>query len=353
MSTALNKRGKGTPTTHPSKTSLRGYAQKASIWFLEKHLIFAKKELNGVDHIVIYMNGMLMLLQRDDKSKHILCEESNTPAMDDPYLLLKITCHFSISLFEILEQAIQRHIRLEDLPEELDELYEQIETLHTNFSNLDVVMPTIDLMLSYLKEISRCTQVNQLELIRKRYLRDLKPNIDKYTEMAAELQLKGLQQIYISWNQKYLIDLMKTYIIIVGARGPKKDLIEHQFFNALRAYYGIDEKNTPFGGIIYSEMLPQQMKDLTIEMLIDDLARDLHNMQIGLGMLNDRHAMYQDVLGKYAPRVIKELIETPLPQQEGKCPFRKITNNAYKFFPYAKDATEGENPDTLNQCAHN
>ncbi|WP_454782351.1 hypothetical protein [Legionella sp. WA2022007384] len=322
------------------------------MWFLEKHLIYSKKELDRVNHIVIYMNGTLMLLEIDDKSGPIFLEKNDTPAIDDSYLLMKVTCHFSISLFEILEQSIQLNITLEDLPKELDQLYEKIETLRTNYFNLDTVKPAIDLMLSYLDLISRCTQVNQLKLIQKRYLRDLKPRIDKLSEKAAELQLNGLQQICVSWHKKHGIDLEKTYIIIVGARGPKKDLIEHQFFNAWRAHYGIDEKNTPSGGIIYSEMLPQQMKDLTIEMLIDDLARDLHNMQIGLRMLNDRQAMYQDVLGKYGPRVIGVLMETPVAQKESKCPLHKVTNNAYKFFHYVEDAALIENEGKINQWSN-
>lgn len=94
----------------------------------------------------------------------------------------------------------------------------------------------------------------------------------------------------------------------MGPRGPRKELIEYQYVSRLRAYYGVEPNNTAAAGLIYSEMLLQQMANVSFDMLIEDLARDVHNMKIGFGMLADIDGMHKDILGKYAQVIIDRMM---------------------------------------------
>ncbi|NDH08474.1 MAG: hypothetical protein EBY16_02425 [Gammaproteobacteria bacterium] len=116
--------------------------------------------------------------------------------------------------------------------------------------------------------------------------------------------MHGLEHITSGWLDKYAINLKSTYIVIVGSRGPKKELIELQYFHRLRSRHGITDVNTLSGGIIYTEMLPEQMKNLSLPTIVSDVARDLASQDVAEGMLGDRTAMHRDVLSRHARPVI-------------------------------------------------
>lgn len=284
--------------------------------------------------MVIYLHGELQLLQRNEDGVFELIERRATPATESPYLLLKTTCHFPIILYGILRHALQGTISLSEIPTKIKPLQERIRTLIKDFPNDIVEVKSIlALMLNYLEQMSNCKESKQLARYVS-YLQELRPQFALYSAKAAELQLTGLQQISMDWLHKQQLNLAKTYIIIVGARGPKQGLIEHQYFTTLRAHYGQTEKNTLSGGLIYSEMLPQQMGTITTELLIDDLARELHNMHIGLDMLGEQHAMFKDVLGQFAAPILKSLFPVQAPQAQ--CPLHKYRlGNMFKFFSAA------------------
>lgn len=278
------------------------------------------------------------MLQPNHQGEFKLSEKKAMPAINRPYLLLKTTSHFAIILYELFTQVQQGAIPLGELPNAIDALRAQIHRLQQDYADqLSCVRPTLDLLLSTIEQLAKGKQQAQLSAEQALYLRALTPLIEQHSAQAAQLQLQGLHQLSMSWLSSKQINLEKTYILIVGARAPKQDLLEQQYFTALRAHYGIDQQNTDSGGIIYAEMLPQQMADLTTAMLIDDLARELHNRHLGLKLLGDKEAMFKDVLGQYAPPVLHELLaRQSTPKAPSKCPMQRVAAGAlYKFFPTA------------------
>lgn len=238
-------------------------------------------------------------------------------------------------VYELFTQVQQGTIPLAEHSRTIGTLSTQIHRLQQGYAeHLTAVQPTLNLLLSTLEQIANAEPKAQLDTEQTRYLHALTPLIEQHSAQAALLQLQGLHQLSMDWLTSRQLNLEKTYILIVGARGPKQDLLERQYFTALRAHYGINQQNTGSGGIIYAEMLPKQMADLTIAMLIDDLARELHNRRIGLNLLGDKEAMFKDVLGRYVPPVLHELLPPKsTPKALSKCPMQRVTAGAlYKFF---------------------
>jgi hypothetical protein len=132
---------------------------------------------------------------------------------------------------------------------------------------------------------------------------------ERFGRCATELQLCGLDQLISRWLLDFSIDFKSTYINIIGARGPKEGLIEKQYFDMLRKKHGASLENTPSGGIIYSEMLPEQM-DIHYSTLVNELARDLISQDIGASVLKSRQAMYRDVLSSFAKPILDKLADS-------------------------------------------
>jgi hypothetical protein len=102
--------------------------------------------------------------------------------------------------------------------------------------------------------------------------------------------------------------LRTTYIIIVCSSGPRKGLIEKQYFEDLRKHHGLSSKrNTSSGGLITIEMPPKQQKEIRYSELIEILGVDIFNQDMGESVLKNREAMYQDILSPYAGPILSEL----------------------------------------------
>lgn len=89
----------------------------------------------------------------------------------------------------------------------------------------------IDLTLEIIEKASACEHISHLKDLSESYLRDMFSHHERYGRQATEFQLHGLEHITSGWLDKYAINLKSTYIVIVGSRGPKKELIELQYFH--------------------------------------------------------------------------------------------------------------------------
>ena len=230
-----------------------------------------------------------------------------TPAKRAPYLLIKTISHCSVRFHQILNALLQKEISIEKGADRLKALRDRLISLKHNYPNIVRGETTvIDLTLSNIDNALLAADLNQIQSLHEIYGKNMKVHHERYGRQATELQLGGLEEITSKWLIDYAIDLKLTYIIIVGSRGPKKGLIEKQYFDMLRSKHGVCAGNTPSGGVIYSEMLPEQM-NIHYSVLIKDLARDICNQEIGEKMLNNREAMYEDILSRYAEPILATL----------------------------------------------
>ena len=294
----------------PIPKTLNEHCIDATNAFLDEHLSIGQKKLLNVHHILIYLKGDLLLLKRTADSSYELLEMIATPAKKAPYLLIKTISHYVVRLHMILAATLKKEIAIGEVGKRLMALRDQLATLKRDYPN-DVKdkLAVVDLTLSIIDNASSAVDIGQIQDLYELYLKEMKPHHHDYGRQATEYQLSGLKEITSKWLDDYCIDLKDTYIIIVGARGPKRDLIEKQYFQALRSSHGVAEANTSSGGIIYSEMLPEQM-NVHYSVLIDDLARDLHSQDIAESMLNNRDGMNEDILGRHAKPVLESLEKT-------------------------------------------
>lgn len=280
---------------------------------MEKHHQHGQTKLRNVNHIFIYLNGTLSLLQRRSATLEEIVTIA-TPAKENPYVLMKTVSHLSVTLFELLDALIHAEISLENAREESLQLRQHLLALKMNYaSDLPQIGTVLDLTLSVVEQISPASCFMQL---RDRYLLEISPYLDELGRQAASCQLQGIEKIISGWLKKYTIDLRSTYSILVGARGPRKNMIEHQYFVDLYLRHGMSQENTLTGGIIFAEMLPQQMNVAT-SLLIQDLATDLMNQEVGAGMLGSREGMNEDILGKHA----KAVLNTFAKGSKKSCPY--------------------------------
>jgi hypothetical protein len=266
--------------------------------------------MGQVQHILIYLKGDLILLKRISDGSYESCITLATPAKKEPYLLIKTMSHFLVELHMRLTNMFQKKLTIEAGIDSLKVLRDQLITLQHDYP--DIVRDesiVIKRIISMIDNASLAADLEQTEARYKIFFMSMKAHHERYGRTATSLQLKGLDEIISSWLSEFQIDLKSTYILIVGARAPKKGLIEKQYFEGLRSRHGISPENNASGGIAYIEMLPEQM-DIDYHCLVKDLARDLANQNVAEDMLNDRKAMYKDVLGDYAPPILLELENT-------------------------------------------
>lgn len=284
------------------------YCLNASKEFLDEHLQCGQTKLRNVHHLMVYLNGKLSLLHRTVNGQYETIDEIATPAKQEPYLLLKIMSHYAVRLHMLLDGIIKGDIHLSHVAEKLNPLREQLVTLKQNYQNIvKSELHVIDLTLVTIERASSCADIHQLKDLSDGYLREMANHHERYGRQATEFQLNGLEKIISEWLDNHAINLKSTYIVIVGARGPKKGLIEFQYFQRLRSRHGITNVNTLSGGIIYTEMLPEQMNNVSLLTIVNDVARDLASQDVAQGMLGDRTAMHRDVLGRHAGTVLADL----------------------------------------------
>lgn len=279
-----------------------------------------------------------MLLQRRVDGQFETIETVATAAKQESYILIKTISHYIVRLHLVVEAILKGEIALVQITRNLEPLRSQLSTFKTNYlHHVKTELPVIDLSLRMIENLSDCTSLNEVEVLSKHYTMEMESHHERYGRQATERQLRSLDNITSRWLELYAVNLRSTYIIMVGARGPKKDLVEMQYFKSLRAQHGLADKKSSRNGTIYSEMLPEQM-DVTIQVLLHDLARDLVNQDVGEGMLNNREAMNEDILGRHAKSILSVVKkptlgaslwlgfwgkQQPDEKAKSKCPFHR------------------------------
>jgi len=279
--------------------------------FLEHHHREAQLQpLTDVDHVITYLNGTLQLWKKQPNHTLMIEHSADTPALQTEYKLCKSFPHISVMIYGVLGSIcasgiINEHhrsdlLRIEVLLSQLNRLEEKCVDDHR---------AVIELLVSVVNQVKLSSGLNQIHHLLDNVIKKTSMINDNYAKKATQLQLQGMHDIVFPWVKH--LDLDKTRVLIAVAPGPKQNLIEGQYFHSLYKKQGIEtEINRQH--IIYVEMLAKQLSTIDSQCLIGVLKEKMLNRTIAGNMLGNPEAMNQDVLGRFAPRVL-----------EGLCPYSK------------------------------
>lgn len=271
-------------------------------------------------------------------------ECQTTPAQGEQYNLIKSLSHLSVMLDRALQSIKDAGFTREKEEVELQRIQSLLTLLKKlNHDFLEKELEVINWMLGIIDQALAVDGKEQIQCIHAQYLREIQSTNEKYSRQAADLQIHGLHEKISYWMARENIQLEKTRILIVCARGPRKDLIEKQYFHWLYSEQGImEEKDKDY--VLCVEMLPEQMSTVTTSMLLDFLRKHETNAHIGRNMLGDSNAMYKDVLGKYAPPILRKLC----PFEQERVKVLSLKNGL--FFAHKSQQKEKEIADPNLHC---
>ncbi|KTD30993.1 hypothetical protein Lmor_3100 [Legionella moravica] len=258
--------------------------------------------------MIIYLNGRLSLWSKQFNNRLYEIESERTPALELQYNLIKSISHCSVWLHLIVQsiindQQFQIHHE-EDIQNIKNRLKELKQVSHERIAPESEVIHRIILYSDHLMNAKSLTEI---QLIHVQYLKEMESINETYAGSATRLQLSGIHQTIDQWISRYKIQLDSSRVLIVSSHGPREDLIEKQYFLDLYQRHGFENAEKGSSHIICVEMLPEQIATVSKESLIDFLRKHQINMMIGQNMLGDPQAMNKDVLGQYAPEVLKTL----------------------------------------------
>ncbi|WP_298625689.1 hypothetical protein [uncultured Legionella sp.] len=311
--------------------SAKDISTQIRTYFLDSHRHYAGLEpLKDIDFVTIYLNGSLSLWGKKNDNKLYEINSQETPALQDEYNIIKSVSHSTVWLHLIL-QSIIGHSKINK--------HHQIDLQRLEFSLLDLYAlsqrmsrerTVIQQILNYVYLIPEMKHLTEFQALYTQYLVAVKSVNEVYASKATQLQLNGIHHIMSQWTDAYKIQLGAMRVLIVTAHGPRNDLIEKQYFLDLYEKQGFMDAECGSAHILCVEMMPEQSATISKESLIDFLRKHQINMQIAANMLGDPMAMDKDILGQYAPGVLKKL-----------CPFHETTSTnkegRFSFFPRSRD----------------
>ncbi|RUR09873.1 hypothetical protein [Legionella sp. km772] len=290
--------------------------------FLTSHHYYAKQQsLDGINHVIIYHNATLSLFEKKFDGSLVELVNAVTPALQTAYNVVKSIAHLSVWLTIILDSIVAKN---EKDNKHLTELLSIKAHLALLTKCDDKLIGSELLALSQMNElidkIIDVRSIKEIQKIQKQFLLTMSTANVRYSQRATELQLTGLEEILTTWLTAYKLNLKNSRVLVVCAHGPKQDLVETQYFNHLYKRFGLFDAEQ-LGYIIPVPMLTEQLANIDHEHLLNFLRRHQMNAQIGRQMLDDPTAMNRDVLGQYAPAVLKK-----------QCPIQQISAVVGTFF---------------------
>ncbi|MBA3537512.1 MAG: hypothetical protein H0T84_13050 [Tatlockia sp.] len=259
--------------------------------------------LTDIDHVITYHNGALELWGKHNDHSLYIQDSAQTEALKPKYNILKSLPHNSVILDCILRSICAHDLRTHQDEVDLSNLVELLTELKSNDPYyIKPHQAVIEQLIRIANKTRLSTCLKEIGCLQKQYAREISFVNEEYLKQATELQLTGMHQIISRWS----LDFHKTRVLIAVAEGPKEDLIEGQYIDALFKEKGLtDLQNKPY--LDYVIMLPKQLGAITSACLIDNLKERLLNQTIAKNMLGCSKKMGRDVLGPYAPLVLKSL----------------------------------------------
>jgi hypothetical protein len=248
----------------------------------------------------------LTLLKKEEKGRIDEVVKANTPALNTEYKFLKSMAHISVWLNVVLQSLVNRTENVNEDKEELLRIKSHLHVLRKwNNTLQESEHSVIDSLIHLIEQVLVTSSLNEITLLRKKYLTEMFDANKRYAQRATELQLNGMHHIMSSWFKEYRLNLEATRVLIVCAHGPKRNLIEIQYFLDLYAKHGFPNAEKAKGLVIPVTMLDEQIRKVKQKQLITFLRTYILNSDIGKDMLDDDMAMTKDVLGPYAPAVLE------------------------------------------------
>lgn len=234
-----------------------------------------------------------------------MIEKVDTPAIAATYKLIKSIVHIAVS-FRLILMHIVQHQRISTENRKDLHLIQRQLTRHLGRQDRKVypeigVIPEI---LNLVLKTSLSPNIKEIPHILSEYSNKLDPMEVELMKKATDIQLKGLGQVTGCWIGKHDIDLKFTRMLIACSKGPRKKNVEIQFFESLFSHYGIHDYKEY---LMCIEMLPEQLSSVCCEDLIHFYKKQKYNEIIGEILLNNKQAMNEDVLGKYAPPILENM----------------------------------------------
>ncbi|KTD50343.1 hypothetical protein Lqui_1668 [Legionella quinlivanii] len=255
--------------------------------------------LTNIDHVITYHNGILELWGKQNDHRLDIQDSAETEALKPTYNILKSLSHNSVILDCVLRSISTYQVRTSQDELDLLNLVELLTELRSKDPHYIKPYQAAIEQLIFIADKARLSAcLREIACLQARYSGEISSVNEGYLKQAAELQLTGMHQIISRWNLAF----NKTRVLIAVAEGPKEDLIEGQYFDALYKVKGEDKPN-----LDYVVMLPKQLGTITGACLIDNLRERLLNQSIAKNMLGCPKKMARDVLGPYAPAVLERL----------------------------------------------
>jgi hypothetical protein len=282
----------------------------------------------------------LTLLKKTEKGDIEKVVHSSTPALEHEYKFLKSMAHISVWLNVVLQAFKEEHS--DKNKDELLRIKYHLSVLkRLNTTLLEKEEEIIHSLNLLIEQVLITSSVREIAHLRKKYFAELLDANKRYAQRATELQLNGMHCLMDSWLKAYTLNLEATRVLIVCAHGPKRNLIEAQYFLNLYNQHGIAHGEKARGYVIPVPMLDEQIARVKQEQLIAFLRKYILNSDIGKDMLDDDKAMTKDVLGPYAPSILKKQT----------CPFHgaQMLKKLSYFAVKKKITTEEENTSILTK----
>lgn len=197
----------------------------------------------------------------------------------------------------------------------------------------------INFLVELIDKIGLSSSIEHISQVQQDYLVRIADVNTSYAQKATELQLNGMHHLVQAWRNIYQLNWDTTRVLIVCAHGPKRNLIEKQYFLDLYAEHGFPINKEINKYVLPVTMLDEQIATVTQKHLIDFLRKFQVNGSIAESMLGNFMAMTEDVLAPHAEPVLKKQ----------KCPFYTYSAAIKKLSHFAtkKDVAATE-PPTIN-----
>ena len=308
------------------------YSQRITDSFLSRHQVYAQQRLlQSVDHIIMYHKGDLILSSHtlnqgdaaEDGGLYPVVERVPTAVKDDLYLAHKSISHIAISLLMVLEGVLYGDIAIDAIPDHVRPLDMQLRYLEQAYSKeVAPILSGLQVMKESVALACECTTLDSVRILHEKSRMRMEPHHIRYVSESRQLQESRLDDIMSRWLDKYGLNLGRTYMAIVGSRGPRVGLIEQACLDKWRAAKLQHTDNTNHHGLIYVEMLPEQISTATHHMIISDIARVVGSRYLATSVFNDPLGLERDVLSrdKWSNT---EHGSPPRPNGVRKCPYIK------------------------------
>ena len=273
--------------------------------FLKTHQSLAMHTVADIQHVVIYLNAIIYLWKRNSHGHYEEVDKAITPASLNPYVLRKTLIHKQVEL-EIIWSALCHNdiswhamkLAIEKLTYDLHQLTRTLQ-LPENIADtlsIDMIRPTLNAII----QTKSCNNLDDIYALQANYVNEMKPIVKHYGKQVSKMQLDGIHNIMQLWRSNHHLNLLSTQAIIVGAKGPRKGMIEVQYFEHLYKQHG-----KPTDYIRYVESPTDSMPEIKIQQLINEWARHCLNQRIGKerGNIN---MMNEDILSEHAQEVLEE-----------------------------------------------